>query len=347
MQTYQVTFLLIMLCILAGCGHRQEFMQSSQYYKGSFSNTETRNASNSKLQALKSLVKHKLPKWPKKVRNTSSPVLMGLSDSKNAVITFINHASFLVEIGSSKLIIDPIFSTRASPVSWAGPKRVRPPGINFHDLPNVDAVLITHNHYDHLDLPTLHALKDKCNPVIIVPLGDKQWLQKAGFKKVIAMDWWQSVALNNELDIHFVPAQHGSGRGLFDQNSSLWGGFVIAHKGINIFHAGDSGYGQHFKEIGRRFPIDLALLPIGAYKPDYFCYLHMNPKEAIRAHNDLGAKQSFPMHHKTFPLSLLQYLEAEQTLTRALAKSKLKQGKFSLLEVGETHRHPLKKVMSS
>jgi len=237
-----------------------------------------------------------------------------------------------------------MFSTTAGPVSWLGVKRKRHPGLSLDQLPPIDIVLISHNHYDHLDLPSLKFISKQFAPKIIVPLGDKNWLEKEGLTNIIELDWWESIPLSACITVHFVPAQHSSGRGLFDRDKSFWGGFVVEHPGITFFHAGDTGYADHFKAIGERFKIDIAMLPIGAYKPSWFLqHVHMNPSQAVQAHKDIKAIKSFGMHFETFPLSALGYGEARNTLNNILkATTSATADAFMLLQIGESYLHPIK-----
>lgn len=252
-------------------------------------------------------------------------------------ITFINHASFLAEWADQRILFDPVFSKRAGPNNYLGPKRRRAPGISLDDLPPIDIVLISHNHYDHLDLDSLKRISKKFNPLIVVPLGDKAWLEKRGIRNIEEMDWWNNLETPAGVKITFVPAQHFSGRSPFDEDKSFWGGFVVQHQNTTLYHAGDTGYGPHFKEIGDRFAIDVALLPIGDYEPSWFLrHVHMGPLEAIQAHKDLGPKRSIPMHSDTFPLSSLNYGEAEKTLEEALKQDPNAAKTFKILNVGET-----------
>jgi L-ascorbate metabolism protein UlaG (beta-lactamase superfamily) len=209
------------------------------------------------------------------------------------------------------LLIDPIWSERCSPVSWAGPKRYRAPGIRFEDLPPIDVVLITHNHYDHLDIPTLERLARKGTSRAIVPLGNLDLVRSAGIAEVEALDWWQSVRLSRHVAVTLVPALHFSSRTLWDRNRSLWGGFVVSGPSGNLYHAGDTAYGPHFREIARRFqPIRAALLPISPFRPlpsDDAAgvrrpSVHMGPAEAVEAHLDLEARLSVACHFQVFQL---------------------------------------------
>lgn len=216
--------------------------------------------------------------------------------------TFIGHSTWLVQIGGVAVLTDPIWSARASPLRFAGPRRVRPPGQPLEALPKVDLLLVSHNHYDHLDMPTLRAVRRLWNPPAVTPLGNAKHLARAGLREVRELDWWQGADLAG-LRITCMPAQHFSSRFGWDRDRDLWGGFVVeAADGARAYFAGDSAWCPHFAEIGAGFPgIDLALLPIGAYEPRWFVGPeHMNPEEAVRAHHALGARRSLAMHFGTF-----------------------------------------------
>ena len=242
--------------------------------------------------------------WPAWVENESSQNPPEKVVGSEIRLTMVNHASVLIQTDGYNFITDPIYSERCSPVSFAGPKRHRPPGVTFDALPKIDAVLISHNHYDHLDLPTLRRLEQRDAPVILAGLGTKSFLVDEGLKNVVELDWWQKYAMSSGASLHFVPAQHWSKRNFFGQNEMLWGGFVVQTSHSKTFFAGDTGYGPHFKELHQRLgPVDAALLPIGAYKPQWFMKnFHMSPVDAVKAFYDLGAPYSVAIHHGTFPL---------------------------------------------
>jgi L-ascorbate metabolism protein UlaG (beta-lactamase superfamily) len=273
-------------------------------------------------------------KWPREIANTAFEP-PGRAGATEIAVTFIGHATFLIQIGIA-VLTDPIWSSRASPLSFAGPRRVREPGQPLGALPAVDLLLVSHCHYDHLDLPTLRALQARWSPVTATGLGNGRHLAKAGIGNAHELDWWQARVVRNAR-ITYVPAQHFSARTLLDHNHALWGGFVIEAGDHTIYFAGDTGYSAHFREVRERFPsIDLALLPIGAYEPRWFMsFHHMNPEEAVRAHRDLGARQSIGMHHGTFQLTD----EAIDAPTKALAFARSTLGvpeeRFRTLEVGE------------
>ncbi|MDB6067437.1 MAG: hypothetical protein JWR26_3645 [Pedosphaera sp.] len=277
-------------------------------------------------------------KWPVWVENKRHPGWSAPLQSDQAAVTFINHSSFLVQFCGFSLLTDPIFSKRASPVSWAGPKRVRPPGIALAELPAIHLVLLSHNHYDHMDLASLRTLAEKFDPLILTPLGNGRLLRRHGISRVIELDWWQSHQVDNKTRATATPAQHFSSRSLFDRDRALWAGFVIEHEGVKVYFAGDSGYEKHFCEIGRRFdPISLALIPIGAYEPRWFMKpVHMNPGEAVQAHIDLGTRQSLAMHFGTFHLTDEGIDEPLVSLRENLQSKGIDLEQFKALEFGET-----------
>lgn len=277
-------------------------------------------------------------KWPSWVENKGQPNLSIPLQSDQAAVTFINQSSFLIQFRGCNLLTDPVFSQRASPVSWAGPKRVRAPGITLTDLPVIQVALVSHNHYDHMDMPTLKILAEKFDPIFITPLGNGRSLRRNGIKRVVELDWWQSHQVNEETRVTATPAQHFSSRSLFDRDRALWAGFVIEHGRTKIYFAGDSGYEKHFKEIPRRLgPIDLAMLPIGAYEPRWFMQpVHMNPEEAVQAHLDVASRQSLAMHFGTFHLTNEGIDEPVKALRESLQSKHVDPEKFKVLEFGET-----------
>jgi L-ascorbate metabolism protein UlaG (beta-lactamase superfamily) len=257
--------------------------------------------------------------------------------------TFIGQSSFLVRVGNLRLLTDPVLSDRAGPFGRFGPRRARPPGIGFDALPPVDLTLVSHGHYDHMDLPTLRWLTERSfdgrAPTLFVSgLGNKDYLERRGVRPVEELDWWESVEGPAGSRVTFVPAQHWSRRSAFDRDRTLWGGFVVEAAGATVYFAGDSGYCPHFREIGERFPrIDLALLPIGAYEPRWFMApQHMNPAEAVRSHLDLGARASLAMHFGTFRLTPEPVDEPVRALARALAEAGVDPAAFRVPGFGET-----------
>jgi len=276
--------------------------------------------------------------WPEHPDAKPGPPPPRRVDGGRLHVTFVNHATVLVQMDGLNVLTDPIWSERASPVSFAGPKRVRPPGIRFDDLPPIDVVLISHDHYDHLDLPTLERLWKRDHPKILLGLGNDLLLAKHGIDSH-ALDWWQSVRVSDSVEVTAVPAQHFSGRGLCDRRKTLWEGFVISGPSGNVYFAGDTGFGPHFEEIHERFaPIRLALLPIGAFRPEWFmARVHLSPADAIIAHYELGAGTSVGIHFGTFRLADDGEDEAPGDIRRAVAAS-AKEGvplRFWILGFGE------------
>ncbi len=218
--------------------------------------------------------------------------------------TLVNHSTVLLQQRGSNILTDPIWSERASPLSWIGPRRRRKPGVSWKDLPCIDAVLISHNHYDHLDLPTLRGLTARGDCIFVVPARVARLLRSENIGPAHELDWGESLSLPG-FTIHCVPALHFSSRGIFDRNKTLWCGYVIECQDRLVYFAGDTAFGRHFAQIREKFGSPhLALLPIGAYEPRWFMSpAHMAPDEAVRAHEILAASTSIAIHHGTFQLA--------------------------------------------
>ncbi len=280
-----------------------------------------------------------LPEVPENFTYPSRPNSSPRSDH---TVTWVNHSTFLVSFGDFHLLTDPIWSDRCSPLPFLGPKRQHPPGISPESLPPLNLVLISHNHYDHLDRKTVLALHRK-NPDILwmVPKGVKRWFEKRGINRVVEFEWWQKTTLENQnVTVTFVPAQHHSGRSLHDANKTLWGGFVIEflNPRRTVYFAGDSGYNPvHFREIGEKFSaMDLSLLPIGVYTPDRFMQpVHISPFEAVNIHRDVRSKMSIGGHFKTFRLSEEREEQVLFDLYRAMEEAELDHNTFFVLQPGE------------
>lgn len=279
--------------------------------------------------------------WPDQVEvETGSPadrVEQGMS------ITFISHATVLVQVAGLNILTDPVYSERASPFQWVGPKRVHEPGVALEDLPPIDVILISHNHYDALDEATLLRIQEQqaSPPLVVAGLGNGALFEDIGLENHLDLDWEQSTKLG-DIEIIFTECRHRSGRGLGDQMKTLWGAFVIKTPEGNIYFGGDSGYGAHFAQTGERHgPFALALLPIGAYEPRWFMAdVHLDPEESVRAHLDLGSRNSVGVHFGTFQLTYEGREDPERDLAVAIEKFGLEDGVFRVIDPGETLHWP-------
>jgi L-ascorbate metabolism protein UlaG (beta-lactamase superfamily) len=283
--------------------------------------------------------------WPTWVQNRAQPALPAHLARGQIALTFINHITFLLQFRGLNVLTDPVYSQRASPFRELGPKRVRDPGLAFKDLPPIHLVLVTHNHYDHLDVETLLRLEEAHSPRFVTSLGNRAFLQQFGIRAVDELDWWQSVEVeasagsdSGPANITLTPAQHWSSRRPRNRNRTLWGGFVIGAGDRQVYFAGDTGYGPHFHDVRERFGrVDVALLPIGAYEPRWFMRdQHMNPEDAVRAHLDLDAKISVGTHFGCFQLTDEGIDDPPLELAAARERHGVSPGAFQILETGET-----------
>lgn len=284
--------------------------------------------------ALKWMLNRQRVPWPQRMANTVVPAVPSAIAPDQIAVTFIGHSTFLIQTASTTTITDPVFVERASPVQWAGPRRVRAPGLAIEALPRLDFVLLSHNHYDHMDLASLRRL----DAPIITTIGNRAYLRARGLTRVDELDWWQPVSPQTGVTVTLTPAQHFAARTPFDRNRTLWGGFVLESAGTRVFFAGDSGYATHFREVREAFgPPDLALLPIGAYEPRWLMKAaHMNPEDAVQAHLDLEARRSVAMHFGCFQLTDEPFDEPVRKLAEALDAAGLPREQFRVMEVGET-----------
>ncbi|XP_070325771.1 N-acyl-phosphatidylethanolamine-hydrolyzing phospholipase D isoform X3 [Odocoileus virginianus] len=257
-------------------------------------------------------------------------------------VTWLGHATVMVEMDELILLTDPVFSARASPWQHVGPKRFRRPPCAVAELPRIDAVLVSHNHYDHLDYNSVIALNERFGNELrwFVPLGLLDWMQKCGCENVIELDWWEEncVPGHDKVTFVFTPSQHWCKRTLMDDNKVLWGSWSVLGPWNRFFFAGDTGYCSAFEEIGKRFgPFDLAAIPIGAYEPRWFMkYQHVDPEEAVKIHIDVQTKKSVAIHWGTFALANEHYLEPPVKLCEALERYGLKTEDFFVLKHGES-----------
>lgn len=250
-------------------------------------------------------------------------------------VTFINHATTLIQLDGVNILTDPIYAKRASPFSFAGPARVRPPGLRFQDLPRIDAVVLSHNHYDHLDLETLKRVQATWpHAQLFAGLGNKAFLESKGLTNVSELDWWDTRELKG-ITVHSVPNQHFSNRGMGDNDGTLWTAWVFDGAGGRAYFGGDTAYGPHFKLVHERLGrMRLAVLPVGAFKPEWFMSpVHMSPTEAVQAAIDLEAGLAVPMHYGTFNLADDSPTEPIDLLRAALPSHP--DAHFAVLDFGE------------
>jgi len=275
--------------------------------------------------------------WP--VRIDDPPRRPPALDGAAAVVTFIGQATVLIQTAPGNILTHPMYSQRAGPLNVMGPRRVRQPAVLFADLPPISIVLLSHNHYDQCDVRTLGLLAERFDPVVLTPLGNGALVRSAGIRRVEELDWWQN-AHTSALPITLTPAHHFSARTPLDKNRALWGGFMLGLERARIYFAGDSAYAPLFRDVRQRLgPIDLALLPIGAYEQRWFMQVvHMNPAEAVQAHLDLEAAESIGMHFGTFQLTTEGIDEPLRGLEDACRARNIPPSRFRTLQFGESAR---------
>jgi L-ascorbate metabolism protein UlaG (beta-lactamase superfamily) len=277
------------------------------------------------------------PDWAPSPHADTPPVRVG---GDKVRLSFVGHASWLIQTADLNILVDPVWSERASPVGWAGPKRHNDPGIAFDALPRIDVALVSHGHYDHLDVATLSRLAAKFSPRVVTPLGNDVTMRSADDAiKAVAFDWHDRVELARGVAVTLVPTRHWSARGLFDRNKALWASFVLETPLGKIYIVCDSGYGdgRHFRSVAKAHgPLRLAILPIGAYEPRWFMKdQHMNPADAVRALADCGAEQALAHHHGTFQLTDEAIDAPLIGLHAALDEAKVAREKFVALKPGQ------------
>jgi L-ascorbate metabolism protein UlaG (beta-lactamase superfamily) len=278
--------------------------------------------------------------WPKWAPSPHADTPPARVDGEQVRLSFIGHASWLIQTSGLNILVDPVWSVRASPVGWAGPKRRNDPGIDFDLLPAIDVVLVSHGHYDHLDIATLSRLAARFSPRMITPLGNDIAMRRAVPKTgVETFDWHERVELSKRVTVTLAPTRHWTARGLFDRNKALWASFVLATPAGKIYIVCDSGYGDggHFRRVAQAHgPLRLAILPIGAYEPRWFMRdQHMDPSDAVKALADCGAEQALAHHHGTFQLTD-ESIDAPLTaLHAALDEANIPRERFVALKPGQ------------
>ncbi len=362
MQWHLGRIKLLLLCgfvgwFSLGCATVNEDYQSAKkhHLPNGFQNNYTQASDKSTLDLLKWTLnrwKEGLPKPP----NTPTPViapdmdfvLSNSGSTQTPAITWIGHSTVLVQMGGLNILLDPVFSQRASPVQFAGPKRHQAPGIALDKLPPIDLVLISHNHYDHLDKASVQALSKQAtgSPLFVVPLGVKKWMLDQGIERVQQLDWWEKIALGG-LEVHFTPVQHWSARSLADRRATLWGGYALLAPDFHLYFSGDTGYSPDFKDTQQHFAprqtpalgggFDLALIAVGAYEPRWFMKdQHVNPAEAVQVHLDLQAKRSIGVHWGTFDLTDESLDQPPIDLAIARQARGMPQHEFDVMAIGQT-----------
>ncbi|MFE1600958.1 MBL fold metallo-hydrolase [Methylobacterium sp. ID0610] len=332
---------------LGGVGYAAHRRSANPYYRGPvsdhFDGTRFLSPGQPQDKGLGELARWQLgggrESWPAQVPSPFAPD-MPPERVDGLRVVHIGHASLLIQVAGRNILIDPVYAKRASPVGFAGPKRVNPPGLAFGSLPPIDAVLITHNHYDHLDGPTLARLWAEHQPLFVAPLGNDAIIRS--YDATIAVesrDWGESVDLGGGVTAHLVPAYHWSARGVNDRRMALWCAYVLTTPHGTLYHVGDTGYGDGaiFRAVPERFgPVRLATLPIGAYEPRWFMQAqHVNPEEAVRIAGDVGAAQALGHHWGTFRLTNEGVGEPAAALAAALEAAALPADRFLALRPGQ------------
>lgn len=333
-----ITALMLITAVISRDQNNMNIKESDHYNGKKFFNPTLDEQFSPGITDMYKMAMEGRPEWPDNVDNIGVPRLNETLNTGDFALTFVNHATFLIQTADLNIITDPVWGERASPISWIGPKRVRNPGVEMDSLPQIDVILISHNHYDHLDKRTLKELNEKFSPLVLVPIGDKKLVESIGFERVQELDWWESVQINSDTKITFTPAQHSSARGLFDRDKSLWGSYYIQSHGRSIYFGGDGGYSTHFSDIKNKMGSpEIAILGIGAYLPNFFMKaIHTSPAEAVTAHLDLGATQSIGMHYGTFQLASEEFGQPLKDLKAAMQKDSISDEGFVILQEGET-----------
>jgi len=341
MKTFKI---LLLVVFFASCGSQKKVLKDPDQVVAPFDGHKFQNIEPFPDKSFWDVMKWQLSalfnrkSWPSQVEQRFFKPQV--KRSKRLRVAVLNHSTVLIQMNGLNILTDPQFSKRASPVTWAGPKRVVQPGIAFQDLPPIDAVVVSHDHYDHLDLPSLKQISDKWQSKIYVGLGNKVLLGQHGIENVVEMDWWEKLNFES-LVIQFVPVQHWSARSVGDKRETLWGGYVI-HGLKKVFFAGDTGYGEVFKMIRKRIgEMDLSLIPIGAYQPRKFMKnAHVWPAESVKIFQDTKSKHALGIHFGTFAgLTDEAIDDPQKKLVQALEAAKISKDLFVAPEFGKTYAY--------
>jgi len=338
MKTFKVSILFQIIFFL------MNFMQGCSYYRGppsdhfDGSRFFNKESDHTFFNHIKWMWEMETVEWPEWIDDPAKPPPIAHVKEGELRITYINHATVLIQMDGINILTDPIWSERAGPISWVGTKRVHAPGVKMEDLPNIDIILISHDHYDHLDITSLQQLIENHQPIILVGLGVKRRLESIGGNSIIELDWWREYIYSTNTRITFVPSRHNSGRGIFDKNKTLWGGYVIEGSAGDVLFMGDTAFGEFLNDIRKRFThFRLAILPIGSYEKRWFMKTqHMNPDDAVSVHGMLEVTQSMGIHFGTFKEHPEQTIDAhEKDLRWALKKYSVPESEFWILKFGE------------
>jgi L-ascorbate metabolism protein UlaG (beta-lactamase superfamily) len=271
--------------------------------------------------------------WPQTLENPPADAVMPRVSAIDMRITMIGHASLLIQMAGLNILTDPVWSQRTSPVQFAGPKRVRAPGLALSDLPKIDIVIVSHNHFDHMDLPTLKKIVAMHNPKIITPIGNAKYMRG----NIIELDWDEAITIDT-VQVECEPVQHWSRRRMNDENKALWAGFTIKSAAGNLYFAGDTGFHPYIFDRAREKHqiFRCALLPIGAYAPRWFMgYQHMNPREAVHALKLLNATTAIGIHHGVWQLTDEPINQPIEQLKQALSQATVNESQFVILPPGQ------------
>lgn len=345
----KIIILIVFICLvffLFSCGNNYYTGPLSDHFDGKIFRNESSTEKKSFFNFLKWQLNKTSSFWPKKILTQSYDEPPAKVNDGELRVSFVGHATVLLQIAGLNILTDPLWSKRASPFSFIGPERVIDAGVKLEKLPKIDLILVSHNHYDHLDLKTLEKIAIKDDSLVIVPLGNDSIIKKYNKKiNVIAHDWHEIIEINDKVKIHIEPAQHWSARGLFDRNKALWCAFTIETIYGNIYFAGDTGFSNHFiaaREKHKEFR--LALMPIGAFKPEWFMKdSHVNPVEAVQAYEDLNAEYAMAIHYGAFKLADDSYLDPSIEIHKLYDSKRVNPERFKLIDVGKYWFVPLVK----